>query len=189
MMITSVAVKGVEFPEMIGPVTDPNTVMQELGDTGNVSIRLATTRTGGGMCDGDETELVIENNERLFTRVINLYGDGPEGLLVYGSEKKLPKNEAITIAKVAVVKTTSVPVERLVLFGAKTKKELGRFANAPIPCRISKEDAQRFSNNSGYPQGSAKYRSSTSYRILGKDSCVVEAKIQKTDFSSLQSCW
>ncbi len=181
-------IKGVEFPELIGPVTDPSTAMTEIEEAGDLSIRFNNARSGGGMCDGDETEVIIESKDPIFTRVVNLFGDGSEGLLIHAGDKILA-NKAQTIAKARIVRTTEIPVERLVLFGAKNEKDLGRFAKAPIPCRLPAEVAQSLSNNTGYPEGSKNYRASTSYRILGKDSCGKNAKKQSSDLSSLPMCW
>ncbi len=180
--------KGVEFPELVGPVTDLSTAMTEIDDVGDLSIRFSNKRSGGGMCSGDESDLIIESKTAIHTRIVNLFGDGSEGLLIHAG-KKLKPNTAKQVAKVQVLRTTETPVERVVLFGAKREEDFGRFAKTPVPCRLPANIAKDLSSNRGYPEASKNYRTSTSYRILGKDTCGKSAEKQSVDLSSIPKCW
>ncbi len=186
------ATSAVEFPELIGPVVDASTMMPDIDDTTQqLSLRFAS-RPGGGLCAGQQTELFLEAGEEMHTRVLNLYGNGDQALLIHASKGKMKAKEPISLGKVEVVPFAGeAPVERFLVFGAKKPSDLGKFEALPVPCRIPAEAAKKLSAGQGIPAGAAKNVATRSYRILDGEDCA-DFTANPASVEALEkfpSCW
>lgn len=165
------AVDPIAFPELIGPAVDLATHMPDLaGINPAISLRF-DARPGGGMCNGQTTELRLESSKELHVRVVNLFGEGDQGMVIFAPDDEIPARETIPAGEFEVVKATDVPVERFLVLGSETKQGLGALASVNAPCRLPADMAKQLSNNRGIPAGAKKYTTSRGYRILEGEEC------------------
>lgn len=165
------AVDPISFPELIGPAINPLTQLDELaGINPNIALRF-DARDGGGLCNGQRTELRLESSQALHVRVINLFGDGSQGMVIYGTREPLKPQEAVSLGEFDVVKATPVPAERFLVVGAETEAQLGQLADIKAPCKLSPAMATQLSSQRGLPDGVKDYTTSRSYRILEGPEC------------------
>jgi len=165
------AVDAIAFPELIGPSINPLTHLPDLaGINPAVSLRF-DARPGGALCNGQTTELRLETADDLHVRVVNLFGEGDRGMVIYASKDKLAPRQPTSLGEFQVVKATDVPVERFLVLGAKAKSGLGALASVQAPCRIPTELATQLSGGRGVPDGARNYTTSRSYRIIEGEDC------------------
>lgn len=186
------ATSSVQFPELIGPVVDADTMMPDIDDTTrDLSLRFAS-RPGGGLCAGQRTELFLESSRPLHTRVINLFGTGDQALLIHASDGKMEAKAAKSLGKFKVVPfEETTPVERFLVIGADEPSGLGKFEAVPIPCRIPSDAARELSRGRGIPPAATDNVTTRSYRILdGEDCADFSADPQSVDkLKSFPMCW
>lgn len=165
------AVDAIAFPELIGPSINPLSQLPALaGVNPAISLRF-DARPGGGLCEGQTTELRLETSKALHVRVVNLFGDGSQGMVIYASDGKVSPQQTLSLGEFQVVKATDVPVERFLVLGSETEEGLGYFDDVSAPCRIPGGHATQLSANRGLPDGAKNFTTSRSYRILEGDEC------------------
>lgn len=185
------AVDSVAFPELIGPYIDPASQLTPL-PAFNADIGLHfDARPGGGLCNGQTTELRLETAKDLHVRVINLFGDGSRGIVIYASPEEVKTETPMSFGKFSVVKATEVPVERFVALGSKSRTGLGVFADVTAPCRIPTDLATSLSQGGDIPYGAKKFVSSKSYRILEGEECASFTPQTMSDdwYESIPTCF
>ncbi len=184
------AVDPIAFPELIGPSINPLSQLTELaGINPNIGLRF-DARPGGALCNGQRTELRLETSKDLFVRVVNLFGDGSRGIVLYASREAVKAQQTLSLGEFDVVKATNIPVERFLVLGAESPAGLGALANVSAPCRISTELATQLSSNRAIPDGAKNFVTSRSYRILeGKEcSSFAPQQLERNWFESIPTC-
>ena len=185
------AVDPIAFPELIGPAVDLSTHMPDLaGINPNISLRF-DSRPGGGLCEGQTTELRLEASKQLDVRVVNLFGEGDSAMVIYASDGKIPAREPMSLGEFEVVKATDVPAERFLVLGAESKQGLGALASVNAPCRLPTDMAKQLSSNRGIPKAARKYTTSRGYRILEGEECRAFQPSEMPDgwFQQLPECF
>lgn len=186
-------VGNVQFPQAISPEVDPATYMPPLprGD-GTVAVHL-DSRPGGALCDGQQTELWLESSEPLHVRVINLYGRGEGGLVIYATEDEpLAANYPISLGQFQAVKAGEVGVERFLVVAAPTKAELERFSTIGQVCRLPSSVAQGLHRGEHLPQQALKWTTSLDYRLMSGEGCEDIEPARAADLAALErlpTCW
>lgn len=165
------AVNPIEFPELIGPAINPLSQLPDLaGINPAIGLRF-DARPGGGLCEGQTTELRLETSKDLHVRVVNLFGDGSEGLVIFASRDVVEARKTLSLGEFDVIKGGEVPVERFLVLGAETRPGLGALANVTATCRIPTDLATQLSAGRGIPDGAKDYATSRSYRIVEGEDC------------------
>lgn len=165
------AVDPIAFPELIGPAINPLTQLPDLaGINPAVSLRF-DSRPGGALCEGQTTELRLETADDLHVRVVNLFGEGDRGMVIYASKDAVTPRQPMSLGDFQVVKDGNVPVERFLVLGAENKSGLGALMQVSAPCRLPAEFAKQLSGGRGIPEGARNYTTSRSYRITQGAEC------------------
>lgn len=185
-----------EFPEAILPELDRNAYVPRLPPSSeSVSLHI-DSRPGGGLCNGQETELWLEIDQPLYVRVLNLFAGGSEGTVIFstGSEKLEP-NQLVSLGRFSVMKTSEIPVERFVVIAAPTEEELGNFSSIDEGsfCRLPGSMAYRMHNGDGFPTTAMPWFYSLDYQLMtAEESCGSGAQHLRTSlevFSQFPHCW
>ncbi len=155
------------FPEFIGPVVDESTLFDEVAPTSDdVALRFAA-RPGGGLCNGDTFHIFLETSKPLHVRVLNLYGNGDEGLTIWSSRKPVQPGKAIDLGEFQAI-AGEVPAERFVVLAAGDETKLDGLAEVKTPCRLPRDFATRIAS-ADIPGGVA--AASRGYRIVDSSDC------------------
>ncbi|RVU42662.1 hypothetical protein EA187_15860 [Lujinxingia sediminis] len=183
----------VRFPQAIAPMIDPQTHMPPLPEgNGKVALHM-DARPGGALCEGQQTELWLETAEPLHVRVINLYGNGEGGLMVYSSgEERLPPHHPVSLGEFKAVRASEVPVERFLVVAAPTMEALGRFASLETTCRLPATMASALNGGQQVPRASMPWAMGMDYRLMSGEACEDVAAPPAQDLSMLEglpSCW
>lgn len=186
----------IEFPEAILPELDQRVYVPQLPPSSDeVSLHL-DSRPGGGLCNGQETELWLETNEPLVVRVLNLYGGGGAGTVIFSSgSDTLPPHQLVSLGKFVAMKTSEIPVERFVVLAAPTLEELGNFAgiDAGSFCRLPGSMSSQMHRGEGFPPEAMPWFYSLDYQLMTtEESCgpAAENLRANTDFlATLPLCW
>lgn len=169
----------VRFPQQIGPAIDPNTRMPEPEDArllkqDQVALHL-DAKEGGGLCEGQETELFVETRQPLYVRVLGVSGDAEVGMLLWASDGPVQPGRALSLGKFLVTSATRVPVERFIVVAAPTAEGLGAYAPARDVCRLPVPLTAELHRGIGLPTGPKSYAYSTGYRVAsGKDCAAIK---------------
>ncbi|RAL22762.1 hypothetical protein DL240_07635 [Lujinxingia litoralis] len=183
----------VSFPQAIAPQIDPNTYMPPL-PTGNGKVALhLDARPGGGLCDGQETEVWLETAEPLHVRVINLYGNGEGGLMVYSSgADRLPPHHPVSLGEFKAVRASDVPVERFLVIAAPTEEGLGRFGALGEVCRLPTTMARALNQGDQVPGSAATWTTGQDFRLMSGEACEDVTPAPAQDLAMLEQlpgCW
>ncbi len=188
------SVGDVEFPLAISPEVDRATYMPPLPrGTGKVSLHV-DSRPGGALCEGQETELWLESSEPVFVRVLNLYGQGDGGLMVYstGSER-LEAHHPVSLGNFTAVRTTDIPVERLLVVASPNEEDLGRFGSLDSLCRLPGSMSQALHEGREIPAETLEWLASLDYRIMSGEGCegyeAPRGQDYKAVIAALPACW
>lgn len=168
------AVDVITFPELIGPAVNPLTYLTELaGINPNIAIRLTGEQDGGGLCSGQETQMILETSRDLYVRVINLFGDGSRGIVIFDQKTPVKANTTHPIGgSFKASAYGGIPAERFLVFGSETLDGLGPLAEVSgLNCRLPEALATQYSSNRGFPPGAGRFTTSRSYRILTGPEC------------------
>lgn len=186
-------VGNVQFPLAISPDVDRDTYMTPLPrGSGKVSLHL-DSRPGGALCNGQQTELWLETAEPLHVRVLNLYGGGEGGLVIYSTDgEPLASNHPVSLGQFRAVKTSSTPVERFIVIAAPTEEKLGRFASIDRACRLPGTMSYALHEGRSLPADAMEWITSLDYRLMSGDECSDVEPAGMVDMSAiaqLPSCW
>ena len=185
----------VEIPVDLLPELDRRTFVPRLPpNSEDVRLHL-DSRPGGGLCNGQETELWLEAAEPLYVRVINLYGGGSGGLVIYSTgAERLPANQLVSLGKFEAMKSSDIPVERFIVVAAPTEEALGRFASIEEGtfCRMPGSMAYNLHNGRDLPQNAMDWFFSLNYQLMSGEECGPASRTLQADLSWLadvSSCW
>jgi hypothetical protein len=155
-------------------------------------------RAGGGLCHGQKTRLLIEADERMHVRVINLYGRN-QGTVIYPATRQqsdvIKPGQPVNIGQFTAIKTGDLDGERFLVIAAEDKDDLGKFASLDRFCRLPSSMAGKFQRGKQLPSGDGLELTATSYRLVDDDVCkgasVSQRDIRRTKqaLASAPDCW
>lgn len=141
----------------------------------NLSVRLETRHSGGGLCLGEQTQLWLYSQSDLHVRVFDLYGkdgalllfpnpDRPDGRVRAGEQ--LPLGGA---GGFEAVPAPGFEVERFLVIGAPTEAALGRYAAMKGYCRLGTSLGAQLHAAKGFPPGAK--AASDGFRLITGGEC------------------
>lgn len=190
--------EAVSFPQVVAPDVNDATFLPALNiGSDKVSIHF-DAREGGGLCNGQNTELWLETTEDLYVRVINLYGK-VGGLVIFpvqeGDDDLVEAGQPVSLGKFDAMKTGEIGVERFLVLASPTREGLGKFAAADHFCRLMPTMAREMQYGRDLPEGEGLELTETGFRLMSGEECsefsVSEQKLAATRkaLQSAPKCW
>jgi len=158
------------FPSAAAPkVESPRHV---LAPRENEAVHLSfDARPGGMLCDGERTTLRLKSERDLHVRVLNLFADGGQGLLLLpdrGVEGRLKAGKTLSIGPFRAIPLGSA--EQFLVVAAPTRAGLGWLGGLSPGCRLTPLQAGRLAGGD-LPKDALV--SQTGFRVVQDPTCPV----------------
>lgn len=167
----------VEFPEVAAPdMSDADGLPRLDLESNKLRLHLEDSRDGGGLCHGQRSRLLLETEQNMHVRVLNLFGNRG-GRVIYPAHPEeddfVEAGEPVSLGEFQAIRSGDNDIERFVVIASTDREGLGRFASVDRFCRLPGTMAHniQFGREAPVPGGDNVHFEATGFRLMDGEGC------------------
>ncbi len=163
-----------QLPEVATPAVDEASHLPNLDINDSELGLLFDSRDGGGLCDGQATELWLETAEDMYVRVLNLYGNRSGHAIFPATTDEdafIPAGDPVSLGQFRAMRHGDIEAERFLVIASPDRESLERYASIDQFCRLPSSLAHELQHGRDLPGGDDVYFYETGFRLMDSDEC------------------